>query len=60
VINAKLCGFQRVITSTPASIKRGDESPARAYGEEEECGRAKMKTKNKPEKRDVVMFAIDK
>jgi hypothetical protein len=42
------------VSSTPASIKRGDESPARAQG------KSKMNTKNNPEKRDVEMFAIDK
>jgi hypothetical protein len=47
------------VSSTPASIKRGDESPARAQGTRI-VRMSKMKTKNNPEKRDVKMFAIDK
>jgi len=47
------------ISSTPASIKRGDESPARAQGRKI-VRMSIMKTKKNPEKRDVVMFAIDK
>jgi len=47
------------VSSTPASIKRGDESPARAQGRRT-VRMSKMNTKNNPEKRDVEMFAIDK
>jgi hypothetical protein len=47
------------VSSTPASIKRGDESPARAQGRRI-MRMSKMNTKKKPEKRDVVMFVIDK
>jgi hypothetical protein len=47
------------VSSTPASIKRGDESPARAQGRRI-MRMSNMDTKKKPEKRDVVMFAIDK
>ena len=47
------------VSSTPTSIKSGDESPARAQGRRI-VRMSKIKTKNNPEKRDVEMFAIDK